>query len=95
MEHNELIVELKDKVKTIISLYEAVKTEKEALLRNNEELVSRVETQNNEIEQLKKHYNNIKLAKLVSASSEDSYDAKLKINRLVREIDKCIALLNR
>lgn len=28
-------------------------------------------------------------------SGKDSYQAKLKINELVREIDKCIAILNK
>jgi len=31
----------------------------------------------------------------LAGNSEDSHQAKLKINRIVREIDKCIALLNR
>ena len=40
-------------------------------------------------------YNKLKLAKRLLASSGDSHDAKIKINRIVREIDKCVALLNR
>ena len=35
------------------------------------------------------------MAKTIAASSEDAHDAKIKINRLVREIDKCISLLDR
>ena len=40
-------------------------------------------------------WNKLKLAKTMVASSHDVHDAKLKVNRMVREIDKCIALLNR
>jgi hypothetical protein len=29
------------------------------------------------------------------ADSEDANEARIRINRIVREIDKCIALLNR
>lgn len=36
----------------------------------------------------------IKIAKSLTGA-EDSTEAKLKINALVREIDKCIALLNK
>mgnify|MGYP006939912782 CR=1 FL=1 len=35
-----------------------------------------------------------RVANAISGSSDDSYEAKMRINQLVREIDKCIALLN-
>ena len=38
---------------------------------------------------------NTTIAKALIGSEEDSHEAKQKINRIVREIDKCIALLNR
>jgi phage shock protein A len=40
-------------------------------------------------------YNNIKLAKTIISVEDNAHDAKIKMNRIVREIDKCIALLNR
>ena len=45
------------------------------------------------INQLKEEFNRIKLAKSLE-SMKGSNDAKLKINELVREIDKCIELLS-
>ena len=40
--------------------------------------------------------NKLKTTRVASAISEGngSYEAKMRINQLVREIDKCIALLN-
>ena len=36
----------------------------------------------------------LKMAKAVSGPGEDTGEAKAKINEMVREIDKCLALLN-
>jgi hypothetical protein len=40
-------------------------------------------------------YENLKLAKMLVASEEENKDAKSRIQKIVREIDKCIALLNK
>jgi len=40
-------------------------------------------------------YESLKLAKIIAPSSTDSHDAKIKLNRIVREIDRCISLLNK
>ena len=43
---------------------------------------------------LEEHNRQMKTAKAVSGDDESSDEAKAKINELVREIDKCLALLN-
>jgi len=55
------------------------------LLKEKEQLLGEIEGK----------YNQQQLAKAVLASSGDNHDAKIKVNRIVREIDQCIALLNR
>lgn len=47
------------------------------------------------IAELTENYNRIKLAKHLVHASGDKVEMKFKVNELVREIDKCIALLNR
>ena len=37
----------------------------------------------------------LQLAGAFKSSSDDAQDAKLKIGKIVREIEKCIALLNK
>ena len=49
----------------------------------------------NRLNDLEEKYNKLKISKALIVSSNDVHDAKLKVNRMVREIDKCIALLNR
>lgn len=52
-----------------------------------------IENQNIEIKQQEEKLKVLKLAKTLE-TTEGSVEAKLKINELVREIDKCIGLLN-
>jgi len=61
----------------------------------NKELEDKLRKQGEELNELKQQNNTLKLAKAFTAESEESQDAKLQINKIVREIDKCIALLNR
>ena len=47
------------------------------------------------IDELKQKNQKLALVKGIMADGDESQDAKVQINRIVREIDKCIALLNR
>ena len=50
----------------------------------------------NEINQLQEQVKLLKLAKQLEGNSvKDTKEVKLKINEMVREIDKCIALMNK
>jgi len=44
---------------------------------------------------LEKENQRLKLAKTLVSTSGDKVEMKYKVNEMVREIDKCIALLNR
>ncbi|WP_321297058.1 hypothetical protein [Marinifilum fragile] len=94
-ESNEIIISLKQRIDELISLYKKSKEEKEILIHEKMEFMEKVEILSREKSELEHHYDTLKLAKTLSSNSEDSHEAKLKINRIVREIDKCIALLNR
>jgi hypothetical protein len=92
--YNE-ITSLKEKIKTIITLYEESKKINKQLTQEKQNLTKEVEEKNTELNDLKIKYETLKLAKTIAASSNDSHEAKIKVNKIVREIDKCIALLNK
>jgi len=49
-----------------------------------------------EVETLKTKYENLRLAGAILAESDgNSNEARQRLNRIIREIDQCIALLNR
>lgn len=43
---------------------------------------------------LKKSYDTLKMAKMIEVSGDDVQDAKKRLSKLIRDVDKCIALLN-
>lgn len=62
-----------------------------SLLDNLQQTVKLLRAEN---ERLRDDYSKLKLAKMMSISDNDMKDAKLRISRLIREVDRCIALLN-
>ena len=44
--------------------------------------------------QIQKKYDNLKIARMISVSKNDFKTTKDSLSKLVREVDKCIALLN-
>jgi len=47
-----------------------------------------------EIKRLTIKYDNLKLARIIEVKQGDFQGAKKRLSKLVREVDKCIALLN-
>ncbi|HZL10204.1 MAG: hypothetical protein JJE07_14025 [Flavobacteriaceae bacterium] len=89
-----LLIDFELKVKQIIAKHETLKQEKHQLLGtigNLEETINQLRQENRLLEQ---KYENLKLARMLVASDHENKDAKNRIQKLVREIDKCIALLN-
>src|SRR5574344_1416586 len=52
------------------------------------------ETLNVELDNLKNDYANLKTATVISLRSQDIKDSKKRLSNIVREIDKCSALMN-
>ncbi|MCK4662732.1 MAG: hypothetical protein KAT68_07700 [Bacteroidales bacterium] len=96
IDDNKLLIEgLSSKINSLRKLYEGLKKENQELINKNEILNKEIEINNQECIKLNEKYNKLKLAKNILASSDDTHDAKIKLNKIVREIDNCIALLNR
>ncbi|PIE86038.1 MAG: hypothetical protein CSA05_02505 [Bacteroidia bacterium] len=94
IEHQKIIDTFKARINLLISLYEETKKEKELFIQEKNELLNLINEKNNKISELEEQINTLKLANSL-VSGENGHDAKIKINRIVREIDKCIALLNK
>ena len=45
-------------------------------------------------QQINMDYNNLKPARMMTVNGEDLQSAKNRLSKLIREVDKCIALLN-
>lgn len=67
----------------IVELTEALNQAEEALQQTREEATA-----------WKSKFDNLLTAKVVSANEEEMKDARMRLFKLVREVDRCIALLN-
>jgi len=93
-QEKNLLINFEYKVKQIIAKHEALKQEKQQLLAKNKDLEESINQLRRENQVLEQKYENLKLSKMLIASDDETKDAKSRIQKLVREIDKCIALLN-
>ena len=86
--------ELRNKVERLISLYEQVKMERDMILNEKVLLQEAVDTKDRQIQELEDKNKKLQLAEAFKASSTDKHDAKQKIGKIVKEIERCIGLLN-
>ncbi len=94
-EQEEMIRQLTYRIRLLMARYQSLKHENESLVAEKNELLTLVEKQKIDIKHLEQQYTTAKLAKSVLVPSEDRETAKAQISRIVREIDECIALLNK
>lgn len=79
----QLIIKHKDTLEHNKELNQALTEEKTRV----QELEQRIAT-------LEQKYANLKMAKMIEITTAENQAAQKRINKLIREIDKCIALLN-
>ncbi|WP_431166403.1 hypothetical protein [Tenacibaculum halocynthiae] len=85
---------LEDRLKILLSNYEFLKEENKILFQNNAKLHNLLKEKEQELAINQKEFKLLKIAKTIEGSNENTRETKHKINTLVREIDKCIKLLN-
>jgi len=89
----EAIHLLEVKLKIILSNYDFLKNENRILLQNNTTLQHQLLEKEQKLMHQKKEFDILKIAKTIEGSGTETKDTKLKINSLIREIDKCIVQL--
>jgi uncharacterized protein YjgD (DUF1641 family) len=88
-----LVSGIEYKLSKLIEQHQLSRLENGSLYNENQELKEVINKQKQTIKQLEEKSKILKLAKTLEIK-EGNVEAKLKINELVREIDKCIGLLN-
>ncbi|MDR0728741.1 MAG: hypothetical protein LBF19_01275 [Prevotellaceae bacterium] len=94
IEQKMLINGLNDKVRQLLLIYERTKTERNTLRDELAERNAKIDELLMLMRELEEKNKKLQLVDAFKASSEDTREAKLKIGRIVRKIDKCMALLN-
>ena len=91
---NDLELTLKNKIDKVIIAYKKTKSDNIILADENEKLKKTLAEKEEEINRLLNKYNRLQFAKGIEGSGEEKAYAVKQINNIVREINKCIALLN-
>jgi D-ribose pyranose/furanose isomerase RbsD len=92
--NDELKNPLEEKINRIIVIAEEYKQHNQDLSKQVEALSELIRKKDQEIEVLETKYQTLKNAKTFVMTAGNTKEAKLRINSIVREIDRCIALLN-
>ena len=79
----------------LIEKYTQLKAEKKDLLQDNDALNAQLQEKQKQVVALQDKVKLMNISKSVDVSKQEVKETRLKINEYVREIDKCIALLNK
>ena len=91
-----LVENIEKKVSKLIKLYQSIQKEKEEILTENNKLESDLSDKDETIKRLEEKIKLLRITKSVSTQDDErNKESRQKINEYVREIDKCIALLNK
>lgn len=92
---DQKLIEIQEKLDQLISSYEMCMEANSMLSSEIEEIKTRLDKRNAEYEALKERFEALKVARSIGDTPEGKKEARAKINAIVREVDQCIALLNR
>ena len=87
-----MLENLREGIQKLISLYETEKSRANALELELQENKVAVQTLKEQIAELNRQIDNQKLASAFSGAA-DSREAKDRLTKLIKEIDRCISLL--
>ena len=93
-EDKKLLSTFEARLRHLMYLHDELKRENaeiKQLLEEKQEEVAKLRSDFNELEVV---YANLKIAKTISLTSSEVKDTKQRLSKLVREVEKCIALLN-
>jgi regulator of replication initiation timing len=85
---------VRDKVENLLKENSLIKGENDAMRDRIAALERTVELQKNTLSELTEQNKLIKLAKNLTLEDSDTAEMKTKVNELIKEIDRCIDLLN-
>lgn len=94
-EEQNLLNNLKINVQQFFTEFAGVENEKKLLEKNVLNLKHEIELLKKEKLELSQKIEQLRLATHILSGVDENREAKQKINKLIREIDKCIALLNK
>ena len=84
---------IKERIQKLIAAYESERAQRIRLESELEQSKSQNEQYNKQITELERTIDNLRLADAFKAGNADNTEARKKIDRLIKEIDKCITFM--
>lgn len=82
------------RMRQMILQYKETKQENNSLYAMVDERDAKIKQLEAKLAQAQKDYNSLKLAKMIEISTTDLETAKKRLSKLIRDVNKCITLLN-
>jgi uncharacterized membrane-anchored protein YhcB (DUF1043 family) len=95
VEVNDVLRKLNDKFEQLVSLYENTRVEYDKMRQDYEALVKKESERDVKLAELEDKNKSLLITQAFTAANGSSEEAKEKISKIVREIDKCITLLTK
>ena len=86
---------LKNRLEELLKKYYRLRAENYEIKSKNEVLKVKLQEENDKYRELETRFERIKISGALLGGDENAGEAKEKITELVREIDRCVALLDR
>jgi len=93
-QYEELIGAFEIKLRKLISEYKSLQDQNNQLKTELNRKQTDLMLAHQEVLELRKNYDHLKIAQNMVGSDADKAESKQRINKMVREIDKCLALLD-
>ena len=88
-----MIEKLRQRIQQLISAYETERQERKRLEIELEKSLTQNKACKEQSTELERTIDNLKLADAFKSGNTDNTEARKKIDRLIKEIDKCITLM--
>lgn len=92
--NEKTVATFETRMRQMILRFQELKKENEslhAMISKNEQDIKQLQAQ---MEQGQKDYNSLKMAKMIEISDGDLDGAKERLSKLIRDVNKCIAILS-
>jgi len=90
-----MLEEIREYIKKLIALYEGEKQRADTLEAKLSESQAEVESCQKQIDKLRRQIENSELSSGLFAQDNNKAEAKERVDKLIREIDKCISLMEK
>lgn len=82
------------RVRQMMLHYQELKKQNEAQAEELRQWQEKVETLEQQLQQAQNDYNSLKMAKMIEITDDDMAKAKVRLTKLIRDVNRCITMLS-